>query len=205
NAQVYRPTPVQEHPDDAFLSGAWMFDAQRVPQWMSSQLHDTHSKRNLVITAINCSNLPKSHLVSKKKPAIPSKKNDKTKTSIIRIQKLPDVHSDTGFETGAWMYDATAVPLWMQLAVPTVATALVVRPRALCCPLPTARASQLMTRARRIAAGLSGSMPPRVSFGANNTETYAFKAPKSRTARLVKVHATFGRRQRHGVSIARRT
>ncbi|KAI9216157.1 hypothetical protein BC828DRAFT_409745, partial [Blastocladiella britannica] len=38
NAQVYRPSPVQEHPDDAFLSGAWMFDAQRVPQWLASQL-----------------------------------------------------------------------------------------------------------------------------------------------------------------------
>ncbi|KAI9217027.1 hypothetical protein BC828DRAFT_418432 [Blastocladiella britannica] len=25
NGQVYRPTPVKEHPDDAFLTGAWIF------------------------------------------------------------------------------------------------------------------------------------------------------------------------------------
>ncbi|KAI9190380.1 hypothetical protein H9P43_001814 [Blastocladiella emersonii ATCC 22665] len=35
---VYRATPVREHPDDAFLSGAWMFDEARVPSWMAAQL-----------------------------------------------------------------------------------------------------------------------------------------------------------------------
>ncbi|KNE69958.1 hypothetical protein AMAG_14796 [Allomyces macrogynus ATCC 38327] len=35
---VQAPRPVREDPDDAFSTGAWMFDASRVPAWMAAQL-----------------------------------------------------------------------------------------------------------------------------------------------------------------------
>ena len=40
---VYRAQPAHEHPDDAFNSGAWMFDTSRVPTWMAAQLPKTYA------------------------------------------------------------------------------------------------------------------------------------------------------------------
>ncbi|KAI9217970.1 hypothetical protein BC828DRAFT_389851 [Blastocladiella britannica] len=151
NAQVYRPTPVKEHPDDAFLSGAWMFDSQRVPLWMAAQLPSAPSSQRAAwypsssrsrqatgqATTQATAQTPSKHqLMKQQMQKIQNQHKIRSVTGFVyRIVKgSVKEHADTGFLSGAWIFDASRVPTWMQLEVGSLASALVLKRKMLAGP-----------------------------------------------------------------------
>ncbi|KAI9189187.1 hypothetical protein H9P43_000615 [Blastocladiella emersonii ATCC 22665] len=70
-APVLGATPVREHPDDAFFSGAWLFDTARVPLWMQLAVPDLASalvvRRRMLVRAC-----PNPRYASRDVPALKS-------------------------------------------------------------------------------------------------------------------------------------
>ncbi|KAJ3367338.1 hypothetical protein GGF31_007590 [Allomyces arbusculus] len=102
--QPARPArPVASHPDDAFFTGAWMFDASSAPAWLAAEL--APRARGRVVTVA-------------RKPAqahATVSVSVRRRTSPVRPED-PDV----GFTSGAWLFDASAAPAWMQAQLPKV-------------------------------------------------------------------------------------
>ncbi|ORZ32651.1 hypothetical protein BCR44DRAFT_1515238 [Catenaria anguillulae PL171] len=147
--QVYRPQPVQMHPDTPFYSGAWLFDLGQAPTWLRIQLTSRlalpmrapkiHShligRIRLIGSKLNTAKhgkyqLPPIQLIFYKQPSpLPSFHY----AQLMRPMTATDI-SEIDFLTGAWMFDSARVPLWMQLEMPQLATALVLRRRNRCSP-----------------------------------------------------------------------
>ncbi|KAI9164383.1 hypothetical protein H9P43_008222 [Blastocladiella emersonii ATCC 22665] len=125
-ATVSRPTPVREHPDDAFLSGAWMFDSARAPQWLASQLPPVNYYKNKPATAatpvkaapqkqplrqVQSAKLPQSQQRSgkgelKQAPAAAKPTNE---VKLLRaMQRQRQSRTADRFANGEWQVDAQA-------------------------------------------------------------------------------------------------
>jgi len=189
---VYRPTPVCEHPDDAFLTGAWLFDSSRIPQWMQAQLPATILTRSVKASA----KLTQPPMTSQKhiqqqqqqpklqqvKPVSTGKTGtQKSSSSFAKVIRPTPVyeHPDTAFLSGAWLFDPSRTPLWMQREVPKMATALVIRSRQLAKALPICRAQRVRATSPRSKAPC---LPKRLAFGATPYAVITCGSVKARHA-----------------------
>ncbi|KAJ3355898.1 hypothetical protein GGF32_001758, partial [Allomyces javanicus] len=93
--------PVASHPDDGFFTGAWMFDAPSAPAWLAAELAPPH--RGRVVTV----------------PRKPVQAHATVSVSVRRrTSSRLEEDADVGFTSGAWLFDASAAPAWMQAQVP---------------------------------------------------------------------------------------
>ena len=110
------------HVDDAFASGAWLFDAAQAPEWLSSQLPKS-TKRQL------CSPLPAARQVQSTRAASPAMpKQAKATPHIYTLAETKCQHAqvDDAFESGAWLFDAAQAPQWLSAQLPKAKTAATV-------------------------------------------------------------------------------
>ncbi|KAI9217367.1 hypothetical protein BC828DRAFT_440893 [Blastocladiella britannica] len=130
NAQVYRPSPVQEHPDDAFLSGAWMFDAQRVPQWLASQLPT--AKRTLCSpkpgqqsSSLSSQSQQQASPAKQQQMQQQKKQQQQQKGTVIARGSVTakNASPDDAFFSGAWLFDAQSAPQWLASQLPAASPA----------------------------------------------------------------------------------
>ncbi|KAI9216642.1 hypothetical protein BC828DRAFT_400887 [Blastocladiella britannica] len=119
NATVYCATPVHEHHDTAFVTGAWLFDMQRVPEWMASQLPrptmlPSSHFRAIAWDIIKSQYMPKDLLTKRATPAVtPRGRSVVAKKSLAASKSKPTavvqqaVEKPTSTRAPAQQRDAT--------------------------------------------------------------------------------------------------
>ena len=99
------------HVEDAFNSGAWLFDSAQAPEWLSSELPKSapSTKHQL---------LPASRQTRAASPA--TSKQAKATPHIYTLAEAKCKHAnvDDAFESGAWLFDPAQTPQWLSAQLP---------------------------------------------------------------------------------------